>query len=184
MEPPPFGDGNAHRRNGGVGDDDLPSMEPPPFGDGNVWRLETRDEVIVLQWSHRPSAMETSRDRRRRTLPADAFNGATALRRWKPDHSLVTIPDAVDLQWSHRPSAMETGIRESSNLLIWSLQWSHRPSAMETISGGNVTIWWGAPSMEPPPFGDGNQKPGGYFHGFSITLQWSHRPSAMETGPR
>ena len=60
MEPPPFGDGNRPAQlvgqSGGA-----PSMEPPPFGDGNfAYGLQSGQVVRVLQWSHRPSAMETS----------------------------------------------------------------------------------------------------------------------------
>ena len=115
-----------------------PSMEPPPFGDGNSQAgKQSRDDVGtvgILQWSHRPSAMETVA--RPYIGLANVANGATALR-------------------------------------------THFPSG---------------PSMEPPPFGDGNSpygngagangrrwKPGRNRPLFGADLQWSHRPSAMET---
>ena len=60
------------------------------------------------------------------------FNGATALRRWKPTSGTRGLASMRNLQWSHRPSAMET-------LCIFPAPRSSLP-----------------PSMEPPPFGDGN----------------------------
>ena len=107
MEPPPFGDGNTTDL-GSVQSAMDPSMEPPPFGDGNYADRHADWWKVVLQWSHRPSAMETSGKPvpwggkrepsmepppfgdgnraapARLTTPRDTFNGATALRRWKP----------------------------------------------------------------------------------------------------
>ena len=206
-------------------------MEPPPFGDGNErcgtwtwsptltfngatalrrWKPGATWPVVessaVLQWSHRPSAMETANKLRAAGPPFRTFNGATALRRWKPGggtcwsrigsnlqwshrpSAMETVPGPVDphccgaLQWSHRPSAMETVLNPLSPLVrSWRLQWSHRPSAMETRRRGQLRHPHHGPSMEPPPFGDGNLK---LKRGWTPTtnLQWSHRPSAMETG--
>ena len=39
----------------------------------------------------------------------------------------------------------------------------------------------GRASMEPPPFGDGNPSAGATLVSISYSLQWSHRLSAMET---
>ena len=106
MEPPPFGDGNmapvsssppgTRAFNGatalrrwkpdcprGSRSEEEPSMEPPPFGDGNVGYQLGRIDQEVLQWSHRPSAMETSQKQPGSPALHGPFNGATALRRWK-----------------------------------------------------------------------------------------------------
>ena len=180
MEPPPFGDGNQVTY--AASDIGMaPSMEPPPFGDGNDSSEDTRNRLSnILQWSHRPSAMET--------IPGNL----TGARRYA-------------LQWSHRPSAMETIPGNLTGARRYALQWSHRPSAMETmprpaITPATITAFNGAtalrrwklgyrrqrrdqdpPSMEPPPFGDGNSVTG-VSVGTRTHLQWSHRPSAMETG--
>ena len=160
---------------------DIPSMEPPPFGDGNpARRSPSPRRSRFLQWSHRPSAMETcssilqwshrpsAMETRQRPVPVCyAFNGATALRRWKPPTATKPAP-IVAIQWSHRPSAMETSSPASEGC---HLQWSHRPSAMETggalrtsrtasrpFNGATALRRW-KPGVchEPPPFGDGNR---------------------------
>ena len=109
-------------------------MEPPPFGDGNdialamdIWRQD-------LQWSHRPSAMETA------------------------DFQSARDADA-DLQWSHRPSAMETcGTPPPLINRILRLQWSHRPSAMETSPWSLIwrctsSLQWSHPPVIPAKAG-------------------------------
>ena len=88
------------------------------------------------------------------------FNGATALRRWKREMAAGGLGWGATLQWSHRPSAMETAP-------------AHRPPyppprpSMEPppFGDGNFPLGeaprrGGHPSMEPPPFGDGNTPPG------------------------
>ena len=155
MEPPPFGDGNHPlARHLPVGAD--PSMEPPPFGDGNMRAVADELEGDSLQWSHRPSAMET-RKGRPHTGSFPTFNGATALRRWKLSMPSYRRAHRFNLQWSHRPSAMET----------------HK-----NLPQGRPPVH---PSMEPPPFGDGNYYGVGQDLSRLFHLQWSHRPSAMET---
>ena len=156
MEPPPFGDGNLVI--GGICRQTIqPSMEPPPFGDGNDHK------------SHEPYG------------PLFPFNGATALRRWKPVQGNRCQPCRRSLQWSHRPSAMETcrpsraaRSRSTFNGATALRRW--KPLGQQGRAGVNAL-----PSMEPPPFGDGNL--GKQVDGqFPWVLQWSHRPSAMETG--
>ena len=136
-----------------------PSMEPPPFGAGNGFERPFR-------WLRGP-----------------AFNGATAFRRWKHwAHWAGALPAAV-LQWSHRLSALETVKKCHKFPSMACLQWSHRLSALETwprprVSTGQTPAFNGAtafrrwkhvgrcpgglfrlePSMEPPPFGAGNQE--------------------------
>ena len=109
------------------------------------------------------------------------------------------------LQWSHRLSAMETSRTDDSPVRRTSLQWSHRLSAMETSRVSTCTTGRGVPSMEPPPFGDGNLRSTpspahstASFNGATafrrwkrtmmmksiggtLNLQWGHRLSAMET---
>ena len=185
-----------------------PSMEPPPFGDGNNSGPLTRLRAAVhLQWSHRPSAMET----------------------WEVGPNGLTW---ACLQWSHRPSAMETRYGASEVFLKARLQWSHRPSAMETccrrgpqtsrpaFNGATALRRWkhdrsprrgtpppafngappfgdgnlfcpfamspvGVPSMEPPPFGDGNPPATGRcrirrrsFNGATALRRWKPAPAA------
>ena len=69
-------------------------MGPPPFGDGNPLAvLVDSDAVRILQWGHRLSAMETGVARRRETRrDAEAFNGATAFRRWKLVLEMAVFP--------------------------------------------------------------------------------------------
>ena len=113
--------------------------------------------TLVLQWGHRLSAMETSMPDPQPVSPRrpsmgpppfgdgnavlagppplrrPAFNGATAFRRWKRNHQELSARDRLYLQWGHHLSAMETYDSD----------------------------WWTpegeAPSMGPPPFGDGNE---------------------------
>ena len=130
MEPPPFGDGNEDP-DGEAQRAGLPSMEPPPFGDGNMTYIFLLTVLIILQWSHRPSAMETA------PAPAGApaspaFNGATALRRWKLRPKVKTSP-------------LTPPFNGATALRRWKLAHFER-------RGRRVL----APSMELPPFGDGN----------------------------
>ena len=103
-----------------------------------------------LQWSHGPSAMDTSR-------------------------SSITISRRQTLQWSHGPSAMDTPKTQSMLFCRRSLQWSHGPSAMDTagsrcrraallptFNGAMDTFPYcgvhadaHVPSMEPWPFSHG-----------------------------
>ena len=131
MEPPPFGDGNIGRCCPGESRIH-PSMEPPPFGDGN-----------------RNIGIEGF-------FTSTAFNGATALRRWKRQGKAQCPPCLEILQWSHRPSAMETRSTDAANS-------SQQYPSMEPppFGDGNndyapVDDEYIYPSMEPPPFGDGN----------------------------
>ena len=62
----------------------IASMGPPPFGDGNMAeKILTAAYFSILQWGHRPSAMETRLEELAGRYGTASFNGATALRRWK-----------------------------------------------------------------------------------------------------
>ena len=133
MEPPPFGDGNGAVWHPGQPLHKHASMEPPPFGDGNY--------ILVKRYMNHQQTFNGAtafrRWKRRSTSPTpmatSTFNGATAFRRWK------------------RPSGSSCRVRNTR------LQWSHRLSAMETVTQTAASIATPAgPSMEPPPFGDGN----------------------------
>ena len=76
---------------------------------------------------------------------------------------------------------METRPPSVTASAVVSLQWSHRLSAMETLQQPDAHSQHHHPSMEPPPFGDGNLIAGTVALGMMICLQWSHRLSAMET---
>ena len=136
----------------------------------------------TLQWGHRLSAMETSRSGSRCRSSSSTFNGATAFRRWKPGTRLAITPCMAHLQWGHRLSAMETlQLRKFQREFI-ALQWGHRLSAMETSRRRRFRHPHGrAPSMGPPPFGDGNIPLDGEAWANQLILQWGHRLSAMET---
>ena len=88
-----------------------------------------------LQWSHRLSAVETYRRTSPRSGWTTRFNGATAFRQWT--QTLQTWAWTRRLQWSHRLSAVETS------------RWPTPESCMVRPIQ--------AASMEPPPFGSGNE---------------------------
>ena len=72
------------------------------------------------------------------------FNGATAFRRWKPVPRRPSVVWMPSLQWGHRLSAMETS---SPALPVCC------PFAARLLP---LCCPFAAPSMGPPPFGDGN----------------------------
>ena len=133
-------------------------MGPPPFGDGNSSSADAASvSLLVLQWGHRLSAMETRLRRTGTCVTASPFNGATAFRRWKLGPGEPPLPFAERrLQWGHRLSAMETDGRS------WPSQYTLAPSMGPPPFGdGNMAMdedmeSEAIPSMGPPPFGDGN----------------------------
>ena len=110
-------------------------MGPPPFGDGKVAHSSDNAQVVLLQWGHRLSAMESRELLARlgrqhsasmgpppfgdgkRNLGAEwrvvcaGFNGATAFRRWKGPPTISCQYRSGPLQWGHRLSAMESSVR-------------------------------------------------------------------------
>ena len=86
------------------------------------------------------------------------------------------------LQWSHRLLAMVTGKIISLSRVGIALQWSHRLLAMVTGVDHRSLDVAGPPSMEPPPFGDGNSSSKDIRWVAVSLLQWSHRLLAMVTG--
>ena len=179
MEPPPFSDGNDPVRHGwgqaGCSFNGATAFQrwkhPRPAGDqqGNC---PFNGATAFQRWKPAP---KTGRGPQR--YP---FNGATAFQRWKPEEVQELKAAYEALQWSHRLSAMETPKTVSPMLTTWALQWSHRLSAMETTQPpqkhkSRTYLQWShrlsametfygrvcpgcqhAPSMEPPPFSDGN----------------------------
>ena len=131
-------------------------MEPPPFGDGNSSKTHADDgSASSLQWSHRPSAMETGL--------VDHAAAAVAVPSMEPppfgDGNQIAPAVAgrkKSLQWSHRPSAMET----------WATSWG--ASTRRSFNGATALRRWKLLKTTRFPRS-------------SWTLQWSHRPSAMET---
>ena len=137
--------------------------------------------------------------------PLEAFNGATALRRWKPSSTLVpsaswnTFNGATALRrWKPRhcprPRSARCSFNGATALRRWKRPEPHHvpprchPPSMEPppFGDGNVLLQGLVaagfkPSMEPPPFGDGNSSSWFWVNWPSSRLQWSHRPSAMET---
>ena len=180
MEPPPFGDGN-YPTSVPPWPSTIPSMEPPPFGDGN--RSTVRPEVLRCGAFNGATALRRWKPSLYIKVLAGffTFNGATALRRWKLVRPRRAYPMQCHLQWSHRPSAMETSAAQLMNAAQMALQWSHRPSAMETgqllqgVAPQHETFN-GATALRRWKHGRYNS------HAQPATsLQWSHRPSAMET---
>ena len=108
-----------------------PSMEPPPFGDGNATGVAA-DEYA-----------------------ARSFNGATALRRWKPRKAAETVSEYSHLQWSHRPSAMETSVNAAA-LGVFEPSMEPPPFGDGNVNANLERRMAVRSSMEPPPFGDGN----------------------------
>src|SRR5579875_2915684 len=108
MEPRPYGRGDVGSRRNTPPAMARASMEPRPYGRGDVampaWRLCIRDS---LQWSHGHTAVETRRPVGRHRIRMRSFNGATAIRPWRPaprPHAAV----GGRLQWSHGHTAVET----------------------------------------------------------------------------
>ena len=206
MGPPPFGDGNLSRRIRRRNPVPLqwghrlsametprrhpwrrrsgrPSMGPPPFGDGNSFSPRAPGRESILQWGHRLSAMETTAIARKLLEAPEAFNGATAFRRWK----------------LHQPLR--------NHILVVAFNGATAFRRWKQAKDDVAQVYEMVPSMGPPPFGDGNvwgarrayrvRRP---FNGATAfrrwkrlgrsaglpgpaTLQWGHRLSAMETGP-
>ena len=156
MEPPPFGDGNWLAGHTSL-PDGMASMEPPPFGDGNQKTWQDGLMPMLLQWSHRLSAMETSTCNDSADRFDRCFNGATAFRRWK----LVNVN------------------RNGANLERASMEpppFGDGNTALQDVTNASDKA-----SMEPPPFGDGNSQASPTGAPSDTPLQWSHRLSAMET---
>ena len=156
-------------------------MGPPPFGDGKIGSLIFLLIMLLLQWGHRLSAMESASpvgnsarngpasmgpppfgDGKGSRIVANAwpgacFNGATAFRRWKvaPADSLASR-NPSRLQWGHRLSAMERG--GAGGLL---------PPVLGRFNGATAFRRWKAHNnlvLRNDPW----------------KLQWGHRLSAME----
>ena len=112
------------------------------------------------------------------------FNGATAFRRWK--RPVPRCPFAVyllPLQWGHRLSAMETSSPALPVCCLFAAPSMGPPpfgdGNMVTIDGQRYTPF--SASMGPPPFGDGNMTDPKTGVTVEVKLQWGHRLSAMET---
>ena len=182
MGPPPFGDGNAiaaalpnsitgllqwgHR---------LSAME-------TRWTISGQSRSWCLQWGHRLSAMETTTSSTGVVTPTGStFNGATAFRRWKRDPTVLIslnspIPSMGPPPFGDGNTGGNRAIKSGATTFngatafrrwkpsgvfglaggVALLQWGHRLSAMETVRHRAQPSDDPAPSMGPPPFGDGN----------------------------
>ena len=157
-----------------------PSMEPWPFSHGYAgieavprtgqrafngamalqpWILSLSllalSDCDLLQWSHGPSAMDTTPESDNGTTPQRPFNGAMALQPWIPAGRVRRPGRVGDLQWSHGPSAMDTTTSRVRVENVNVLQWSHGPSAMDTGIREHGRRQVSLPSMEPWPFSHG-----------------------------
>ena len=103
--------------------------------------------------------METPRLRCRSPPRKKSFNGATAFRPWKRLAWSMEYSVGMGLQWSHSLSAMETRYDVAALLVVIVLQWSHSLSAMETAFSFLQFHRCPYASMEPQPFGHGNETP-------------------------
>ena len=115
--------------------------------------------VTRLQWSHRLSAMETWPRGISTARTEASFNGASAFRRWK-----LGFP-RPQIQRAYRPS-----FNGATAFRRW--------KPLHRLGRRLITI---APSMGPPPFGDGNPCTAWAVALSPSPLRWGHRLSAMET---
>ena len=127
--------------------------------------------LLELQWGHRLSARETCLSRNPVSPPLPSLQWSHRPLAMETTIRCRNSISATRLQWSHRLSAMETRLSDS---VIWRalmLQWGHRLSAMETGALCPVRRPGRRPSMEPPPFGDGNRTFGPQFGNDLYELQ-------------
>ena len=141
-----------------------PSMEPWPFSHGYLLSPRWKPAAIrPLQWSHGPSAMDTSLPGAFPTasiVPSmepwpfshgygvagvvPAFALVPSMEPWPFSHGYGAFTDdligAYVLQWSHGPSAMDTAGMGGFSEVMSSLQWSHGPSAMDTCSSTKASL--------------------------------------------
>ena len=135
MGPPPFGDGDTGR---GTGADQGPeaSMGPPPFGDGDVLEfLEWCQELKVLQWGHRLSAMEILLCSPSHCPSPPASMGPPPF--GDGDDGIDSKPCLVQAA-SMGPPPFGDGDNTGADYertRVWLLQWGHRLSAMEITPG-------------------------------------------------
>ena len=108
-----------------------------------------------LQWSHGPSAMDTTSSPGSTVRRIKSFNGAMALQPWIPRP--VRFPQRVCGRPSMEPWPFSHGYSAftSPPSARWTLQWSHGPSAMDTRKARGGYVYRAAPSMEPWPFSHG-----------------------------
>ena len=161
MGPPPFGDGNLDASPALVISFDLlqwghrlsametsstaiigcshppPSMGPPPFGDGN------KAIIPQMEFAHSPSMgpppfgdgnLGFKASERKRL---NAFNGATAFRRWKPRVRLLSLGSTLSFNGATAFRRWKPSTSELPDVSVWTLQWGHRLSAMETALCGS-----------------------------------------------
>ena len=182
MGPPPFGDGNlpSSRSTGKASRSlqwghRLSAMETTRLRRPSLNRLRTFNGATAFRrWKLTAPTTGT-------TPSLSSFNGATAFRRWKlesgrrgelPDCSPSMGPPPFG-DGNHRPPSSPgrrllpfngaTAFRRwKPRAVQWDavfvavLQWGHRLSAMETAPSNLTAAAGDAPSMGPPPFGDGN----------------------------
>src|SRR5579875_509133 len=132
-------------------------MEPRPYGRGDaVYQTCTDCGIFGLQWSHGHTAVETRHRVGRHRIRMRSFNGATAIRPWRP---------------APRPHAAVAAL----------LQWSHGHTAVETVRQPSGVSSMRSASMEPRPYGRGDvgERVASFVGG--VRLQWSHGHTAVET---
>ena len=108
-----------------------------------------REMGRLLQWGHGSEAVET-------LVPSDPvpggpgrFNGATALRPWRPPFLTVADAGLELLQWGHGSEAVETTISCRFRPVHRLLQWGHGSEAVETLPGSPHVNPGGEASMGP-----------------------------------
>ncbi len=132
------------------------SMEPPPFGDGNrLPRWSCPFPIRRLQWSHRPSAMETGPHDYRRGLgghtsmePPPFGDGNVEEHGQRAFRKVTSMepPPSGDGNWNG----------EGCHQLPCHTSMEPPPSGDGNPHGPGHSLPGPQTSMEPPPSGDGN----------------------------
>ena len=159
-------------------------MEPWPFSHGyRAARPPLHSHYGALQWSHGPSAMDTSKHERPHERASRPFNGAMALQPWIQDKPVAAglatlVPSMEPWPFSHgylglrqQPAKFDTPSMEP-----W--PFSHGYPVCFPPASTDKTL---KPSMEPWPFSHGYASWLRCSRSGGLTLQWSHGPSAMDT---
>ena len=133
-------------------------MGPSPFSDGRC-QVSTKagSAYGILQWGHRLSAMEGTRERAGSRPHFCTFNGAIAFQRWKALDDDVQCTVLLPFNGAIAFQRWKDQRKPLSRYPCHSLQWGHRLSAMEGPNRQRAHGWGYHPSMGPSPFSDGRQ---------------------------
>src|SRR5579875_2136875 len=180
-------------------------MEPRPYGRGDTYLASSRRWDGSLQWSHGHTAVETLwhwspirhitrasmeprpygrgdiASGRRWPSKRQRFNGATAIRPWRPPsgHAGRRTSGGFNGATAIRPWRHYT--RQGACKGRYLLQWSHGHTAVETLVHCVAHREVLRASMEPRPYGRGDTPAVDDERVAGKALQWSHGHTAVET---